>query len=209
MLFIDIPENMGHEIKDLNELIQTISICKEELENVSKYYLGQAIDSFFSAIQSANKIDKRKRPRDNAREWANYFPTTLRKEIKDKVARALLARIEINYDTDEKFFNSISNLLLGKNIEQWDDSTIPEFYRKIHTVVNSVEETALNFAEGFEDDEITNKISLLAKNRISNMYSKLVNIVGKDLAGSIIGDIVSEREESYGDVANDNDAGCA
>ena len=209
MLFINMPKRLGHEIADLDNLMQTIGSCKNELEDVSKYYLDQAIDSFFSAIQSSNKIDKNEKLRDNAREWASYFPQLIRKEIKDQVARALLVRIEMNYNTDEKLFNSISNLLLGMNIDQWDDSTIPEFYRKIHTVVNSVEETALNYAEGLDDDEITSRISLLAKNRISNLYSKLVNIIGNDLASNMIGDIVEEIEESDGDVANGNDAGCA
>ena len=209
MLFINMPKRLGHEIADLDKLMRTIGRCKDELEDVSRYYLGQAIDSFFSAIQSTNKIDKRRKLRDNAREWASYFPQLIRKEIKDQVARALLIRIEMNYNSDEKLFNSISNLLLGKNIDQWDDSTIPEFYRKIHTLVNSVEETALNYAENLDDDVITNKISQLAKNRIAGLYSKLVNIVGTDLAGSIIADIVSENEEYYGDISDGNNAGCA
>ncbi|MDA3941592.1 MAG: hypothetical protein PF693_20175 [Spirochaetia bacterium] len=209
MLFINMPKRLGHEITDLDKLMRTISRCKGELEDVSKYYLGQAIDSFFSAIQSTNKIEKRQKLRDTAREWASYFPQLIRKEIKDQVARALLVRIEMNYDSDEKLFNSISNLLLGMNIDQWDDSTIPEFYRKIHTVVNLVEETALDYAEGIEDEEITSRISLLAKNRISNLYSKLVNIVGNDLASGIVSDIVNDNEESYGDVSNRNEAECA
>ena len=112
----------------------------------------------------------------------------------------------MNYNTDEKLFNSISNLLLGKNIDQWDDSTIPEFYRKIHTIVNLVEETALNYAENIDDDEIKTTISKLAKNRISVLYSKLVNIVGMDLAINIIDDVI---DESDGDIANGNNAGCA
>lgn len=206
MLFINMPKRLGHEIADLDKLMRTIGRCKDELEDVSKYYLGQAIDSFFSAIQSTNKIDKRKKLRDEARDWASYFPQLIRKEIKDQVARALLVRIEMNYDTDEKLFNSISNLLLGMNIDQWDDSTIPEFYRKIHTLVNSVEETALNYAENLDDDVITNKISQLAKNRISFLYSKLINIVGNDLAESIIDDIINESD---GDVASVDNSGCA
>ncbi len=205
MLFINMPKRLGYEIEDLDKLMRTISRCKGELEDVSKYYLGQAIDSFFSAIQSTKKIDKRRKLRDNAREWASYFPQLIRKEIKDQVARVLLIRIEMNYDTDEKLFNSISNLLIGKNIDQWDDSTIPEFYRKIHTVVNMVEETALNCAENIDDDEIKTTISKLAKNRISVLYSKLVNIVGTDLAIDIIDDIT----ESDGEIADGNNAGCA
>ena len=60
MIFIDIPKRMGYEITDLDNLLQSISSCKNEIENVSKYYLKQAMDSFFSAIQSANKNNKKK-----------------------------------------------------------------------------------------------------------------------------------------------------
>jgi hypothetical protein len=205
MLFINMPKRLGHEIGDLDKLMRTIARCKGELESVSKYYLGQAIDSFFFAIQSTKKVDKRKKLRDNVREWASYFPQLIRKEIRDQVARALITRIEMSYDTDEKLFNSISNLLVGKNIDQWDDSTIPEFYRKIHTIVNLVEETALSYAENIDDDEIKTTISKLAKKRVSVLYSKLVNIVGTDLAIGIIDDII----ENDGDIADGDNAGCA
>ena len=72
-----------------------------------------------------------------------------------------------------------------------------------------VEEMALIYVEDLDDEAITISISKLAKNRISGLYSKLVYIVGKDLALGIMDDIVEEIEESYGDVANGNNAGCA
>lgn len=115
----------------------------------------------------------------------------------------------MKYDSDEKLFNSISNLLVGINIDKWDDSTIPEFYREINTVVNLVEETSLSYAEGLDDKEITSKISKLAVNRISGLYSKLKKIAGKDKADGIIIEIVNEFNKSNGDIANGNDAGCA
>lgn len=48
--------------------------------------------------------------------------------------------------------------------------------------------------------------NFIAKYRISFLYSKLINIVGNDLASSIIDDILNENG---GDVADGDNAGCA
>ncbi len=205
MLFINLPQRLEHDINELDKLISTLRKCKKELENVSKYYLEQAIESFFSAIQSTKKIDKRKKLRENAKEWASHFPQLIRSELKEQTAKALLVRVDMNYDSDETFFNSISNLLLGKNIDQWDDSTIPEFYRKIHTIVDLIEETALSYAESVDDKEIANKISKLARKRITMLYDKLINIVGEEQAVEIITDIINKS----GEKADGDNAGCA
>ena len=205
MLFINLPQRLGHDINELDKLINTLEKCKKELENVSQYYLDQSIESFFSAIQSTKKIDKRKKLRDSAKVWASHFPQLIRSELKEQTAKALLVRIDMGYDSDEKLFNSISNLLLGKNIDQWDDSTVPEFYRKIHTTVDLIEETALNYAESVDDNEIAQKISKLAENRITMLYDKLINIVGKEQTVKIINDIINKS----GEIADDDNEGCA
>ena len=97
--------------------------------------------------------------------------------------------MKMSYDDDEVFVNSLSLLLVGRPIDDWDASTAIDFDGKIQELVHRIETTALRHSATVDLDdaeEIRDGLSHLVAERIEDLYGQLVRLVGPDRSGDVL-----------------------
>jgi hypothetical protein len=187
LLFKSIPGKLlyDHSSFNLDVLTKRISECKAELESVSDAYYITASQSVLNAIQLSSEEEN---PVIVAtRLWLGYFDLEVIEKIKDGTSRAFLSRIQNPYQSDQALINSLSSLLRGKDIEDWDDSDVIGFDKEVQDVVHRIEEFMMNKTDSHDlGSDIKHNLARLAVNRMSNLKQKIESLVGKEQAENLI-----------------------
>lgn len=186
LLMEGIPEVVGESIKDERVLLEGIASCKTELEGTVARYRELAAETLRRAVAPGAR-SKEEDLRAMAGRWANCLTNGSVDGLADGVAKGFVSRIRIPYDSDGKLLDSLSTLLVGKNLTRWDDSTAIQFERKTHEVVHLVEEAALSGNHALAPDNgSVDALAELVRGRMEEQYSRLVTMVGKRKAKAIL-----------------------
>jgi len=186
LLFEEIPAVCNCSIKKLDELVTIILKYKEELENIIQDYHHLAIESIRQTLSLENR-NNGITVVEITRQWVNCFPEEIIKKLNNEVAKGLLSRLRMDYDSEDFLLDSISSLLVGKSLHRWDDSTITAFDREIRNAVHLIEETAFLSGEMMLDKGMaTEGLTQLAKGRITELFNRLVHLVGIKEAKTIV-----------------------
>ena len=179
-----IPEACECDVVHTNKLMNYVKKCAQELEAIASVYGEQASSSIRNAI-GLGRTAETERVIDVCQRWADCFSDSFIEKLTDGVAKALLSRMRMPYETDAGLLDSLGSLLVGKTVGRWDDSTVATFDREFHNVVRRIEDTSL--AGGEKSD--AGGISDLIHGRIVELYDRLVGLVGKSEAQAVIDSI--------------------
>ena len=164
----------------------------DELAGVVGIYAEQAGASLVDAIGMRQSING-DTVRDTARDWAECFSGQFVERLNDGIAKGLVARMRMPYESDELLLNSLGSLLVGKPLARWDDSTIAMFDREAHTMIRRIEDIALSAGHESADQAVRSGLKQLVRSRIDDLYGQLAALVGSDEAQEVLDSITANR----------------
>ena len=188
-LFKAIPSlytDSGNEA-DINHIVGSLIRSKEELEKVPELYFETARKAVLSAIQLSNP--GRNPVIRNTKKWLSYFDFDETMKIKDGTSRAFINRVMNPYKEDNQLLNSVSSLLRGKDITDWEDSDAFAFEKEILEVVHRIEDFVMSTDDNAALGESA-KVNLahLALNRMATLRDKMIHLVGESTVKEMMRD---------------------
>ena len=191
MLFEALPAALDLNRGSADELLCALADCKTEIEGVVRWNYDAAERAIRSAFPPLNGTATL---RQVVGAWADFFPGTVAQEVKDGIARALITRARMGYETDRAMADALATLLVGKRIDRWEDSSIVVFERELGAVIRRVEDTVLSLAaaaDGVRDRSIVD----IATSRLQESLGAIKSVVGPEEARNIVARILEQLTE--------------
>lgn len=179
-----IPEACECDVTQISKLMTQVKKCAEELESIAAVYGEQASASIRNTI-GLGRTAETQSVTGVCHRWSACFSDSFIETLSDGVAKSLLARMRMPYETDAGLLDSLGSLLVGKTVGRWDDSTVATFDREFHNVVRRIEDTSF---VGSETPHVSG-ISELIHGRMAELFDRLVDLVGTLEAQAIIDSI--------------------
>lgn len=186
LLFEAIPAACEAPIDKPRMLFGRLRECVKELEGVASIYAehAAAIVRHSIAIGGASEGDS---VRTTAQRWASCFSDRFVESLTDGIAKGLLARMQIHYDSEGLLLDSLSSLLVGRSLSRWDDSTVAIFDREVQNIVRRIEDIALSSDGILENvDTSENGVSQLVRGRMTELFERLAKLVGVEAATAVL-----------------------
>jgi hypothetical protein len=185
ILFSDIPNIFAVDESSLKETLSDLQRTKEELEGVHVYLGRMAVDAIRKIIapgrgHEADLIQL-------SQNWAKSIPHFVLAEIQDATIKALIIQMGRSYKSENILINAFSQILLGKPLKRWDDSTVYHFAKEFERSARKVEETMLEAADKIpQNSEAANKIASLMEDRVSTLIERLTLLLGREKTEEIL-----------------------
>jgi|LSQX01.2.fsa_nt_gb hypothetical protein len=194
LMFDAIPEACEAPVDKPRTLFSRLDQCIAELAGVASIYAGHAATSLRHNVALGGDSHN-DNVRSAAKRWAGCFCDGFVESLSDGVAKGLLARMQMAYDSDELLLNSLSSLLVGKPLSRWDDSTVAVFDREFQSIVRRIEDIALS-SDGILSSENGDKSGIreLVRGRMSELFERLAKLIGVDEATSVLQSISRQPE---------------
>ena len=166
----------------------------EELSGVASIYMGHAASTVLHNVALGGNAGNDS-VRAAAARWARCFSGHFVESLTDGIAKGLLARMQMPYDSDELLLDSLSSLLVGKSLSRWDDSTVAVFDREFQNIVRRIEDIALSSDGILSEGEIaTEGISQLVQGRMAELFARLAKLVGREQALAVLESVPHQLE---------------
>ena len=179
-------ESYGKDVSDWQELTRHISEWKHELESAVIEYYDAACRSMLAALQLGSSTQVR----EAGKQWVNLLPENIEARLQDGVSKAIVQRFRMDYDNEEKLIDSLASLLIGKRIDDWDDSTVALFDRELRNAIRRIEDEALGSDEqGHGSSELAEGLIVA---RIRSLYHRLEQVSDPQTARKTISTILEE-----------------
>ena len=95
--------------------------------------------------------------------------------------------------------NALSQVLIGKPLKRWDDSTVYHFAREFERSARKAEDYALEAAGRIpSNSDGADKIAHLMEDRISTLVERLTQLLGQEKTEQILLDQIRQSEPEYG-----------
>ena len=130
-----------------------------------------------------------------SQQWASYFPDKFVEKLSDGVAKGLLSRMSLDYESDSLLIDSLASLLVKKSVRRWDDSMAAAFDREFTAYVTKIENAARSYPAPTE--ELQKGLSKLVFGRMQELYNQLSGLVGSDNASEML-EHLQASEEKHG-----------
>ncbi len=195
LLFDAIPAACDASIDKPKVLFSRLQVCMDELSGVASIYAGHAAATVRHNIALGGD-PQHDTIRAAAQSWASCFSGSFIESLADGVAKGLLARMQMPYDSDELLLDSLSSVLIGKSLSRWDDSTVAVFDRELHNMVRRIEDIALS-SDGIlsNSDGGDNGMVQLVRGRMAEFFERLAKLVGLKEARAML-ESISHQQES-------------
>ena len=183
LLFNALPAALDLNGSDTDDLLHALSDCKAEMEGVVHWNYEAAERAIRSAFLAQNGQATTLRQVVGA--WAEFFPGSVAKEVKDGIARALITRTRMSYDTDRAMADALAALLVGKRIDRWEDSSIVVFERELGAVIRRVEDAVLSLsttADGVRSQAVVD----IATSRLQASLRAITTVAGPARTRTIV-----------------------
>lgn len=177
LFFTEIPNAVGVQLGESKKLMNAIKKCSRELEEVALGYSERAQLVVRNALTVGNRESSDFSLRLIAKRWAGFFPGQFVEQLSDGVAKGLLSRMTIDYDSDALFLDSIASLLVKKAVRRWDDSMVATFDREFTNYVMKIESAARSYPA--PTDALRKGLSQLVFGRLTEILVQLEDLVGK------------------------------
>jgi hypothetical protein len=140
--------------------------------------------------------------RQIAQDWASSFPQFVLDEMQDASIKALITQMSRSYKSEDLLLNALSQLLIGKPLKRWDDSTVYHFTREFERAARNAEEAALGAAERIPpNSEGAERIAHLMEDRISTLVERLTQLLGQEKTEKILLEQVRQTEPEHGNTS--------
>ena len=183
LLFDALPAALDLNGSRVDDLRRVLSECKAEMEGAANWHYQAADRAIRSAFPALNGEAATLRQVVGA--WAAFFPGSVEQEVKDGVARALLTRARMPYETDHAMADALAALLVGKRIDRWEDSSIVVFERELGAVMRRVEDAVLSAATAADCARSRSAVNI-ATSRLHESLRAIARHVGPDQAEAIV-----------------------
>lgn len=197
-LLRDMPKVCCYDCEDVDRVRVALGPLKAELESISHTYIRKVCDCVYQAV-SQSQSNHVSGIQELAQQWASYFPDEIAAAGLPSIARGLLSRMRMAYDDESLFVDSLALLVVGKPVEDWDDSTAIEFESRLQELTHKIETVALRMTAGTdglgESQEIREGFSRLVTSRIKSLHAQLVQLVGRGQSRTILEELM-EGEHS-------------
>ena len=194
LLFEKIPAACEASIAKPRTLFTRLRACMDELSGVASIYVEHAGATVRHNVALGGDLES-DGVRSAAQRWASCFSGGFIESLTDGIAKGLLARMQMPYDSDELLLESLSSLLIGKSLSRWDDSTVAVFDREFQNIVRRVEDFALS-SDGIlatrEGDDTG--ISQLVRGRMTELFERLARLIGVDEATEVLESVPRQLE---------------
>ncbi len=192
LLLIALPAALNIRGVDPDAILTALHDCKAEVENIVQWNYDAAERAIRSAFPAVN--GKAGTLRQVVRAWAKFFPESVADEVKHGIARALITRAQMNYETDRAMADALAALLPCGRIDRWEDSSIVVFERELGAMIRRVEDTVLSLAT---DSARAGNQSIvgIAKSRLNASLRAITQVAGADQARTIVARTLKEITE--------------
>ena len=195
LFFTELPNALSKPLEKPVALLRALKKCIDELENVASAYTDQACDIVRSALMVPGEPCEELSVRHLSQQWASYFPDKFIEKLSDGVAKGLLSRMSLEYESDALLIDSLASLLVKKSVRRWDDSMAAAFDREFTAYVTKIENAARSYPAPTE--ELQKGLSKLVFGRIQELYNQLSGLVGSDNASEML-EHLQAAEEKHG-----------
>ena len=183
LLFEALPVALDLTGAGADRLLRGLHDCKNEMEGVVQWNYDAAERAIRSAFPSLNGKSAALRKIVGA--WAEFFPGSVAQEIKDGIARALITRARMSYQTDRAMADALAALLVGKRIDRWEDSSIVVFERELGAVIRRIEDAVLGHSPGADGIRKQSVVDI-ATSRLQASLRAITDVAGTDQARIIV-----------------------
>jgi len=192
-LFLEeLPRLAGATTGQPQKLIDGIVRLRDELESVERLFQDEAVQALNQTLVSRG-IHNGSGVREQAARWAAHFPKSFRRSLPDRVTQGVLTRLSAPYRDDASLVNALSTLLVGRPIQQWDETVIPSFRRQLRSAFEVIESTALGMSEAPDlDPELRDGLIALAEAKAATIAAQLADIVGPERAADSLEHLAAE-----------------
>ena len=192
LFFTELPRVVGVSIDKPLKLVEALQACCKELEDVALGYSERARTVVLNALRVNGRDDSNKSLRQIAKQWADFFPDQFVEKLSDGIAKGLISRLTIDYDSDALFIDSIASLLVKKSVRRWDDSMVATFDREFSNYVTKIENSARSYPA--PTDELRKGLSQLVFGRMTEMFTQLEALIGLSQAAEMLNRLQSGKE---------------
>jgi hypothetical protein len=191
LFFTELPRVLNVSAERTQLLLAAVKECIDELENVAQGYTEQAIRIVKASLSVGGALGDEGSVRDVARYWASLFPGHFVEKLSDGVAKGLLSRMSLDYETDALLIDSLSSLLVKKSVRRWDDSMAAAFDREFTSYVSKIENFARTSAP---TEELKSGVSRLVFGRMQQLFEQLRQLAGDEVATEMLEKLNSQVE---------------
>jgi hypothetical protein len=186
LFFKELPRVLHVELNDIEATKKCLQRFKEALEGVASDYRMLASASIKSVLSLEN-VKSQISVVQICSNWAKCFPDDFINYLPDGKASGFIKRMKNEYESDDGLLNSIASHLIGKDLNEWDDSTEFEFAREFKNIVKRVEDFALTSSHEIRSKGSASEgIIKLAEGRVNELIKKLLGIAGEDKTKEIL-----------------------
>lgn len=191
-LFKKIGESFGTENYEI--LTQNVSSFKNIYDN----YLNQYMDEIIGNFKEKFKHDSN----SNLNSLLSHWNKEIGVQVKQTITRLEVKNIfdyinHINTYNDREIIEDISNIVVGKYIEDWQENTYYEFFEKIDNIFNEVKQIEKVDLKSQERIVISDGKGEIHKYINTSEISSLGNTLKNNIEDSIeeYADSISESEK--------------
>lgn len=199
LFFTELPRALSISVDRTKQFLDAFKCCVEELENVAQTYTEQAIRIVESSLSVGSDRNDACSVREMARQWASYFPDQFVENLSDGVAKGLLSRMALDYESDSLLIDSLASLLVKKSVRRWDDSMAAAFDREFTSYVSKIENAARSYPAPTEG--LRNGLSRLVYGRVQQLFTQLSDLVGEEKAAEMLRQLSTKAEEGQHGIA--------
>jgi len=183
LLFTALPDAVGVSVDDPQGVVTTLRLAMRELTEVAGVYAEHAATCVRRAVgltQEAATV------RELTSRWARCFSAAFTEDLTDGVCKGLLARMQMDYPSDDLLLDSLASLLVGKPLTRWDDSTMPAFERELTSTIHRIEDSALDAGKALQlGDEARHGLVALVQGRMAELAGRLTDLLGPERADEL------------------------
>ena len=151
-------------------------------EEAQTLFENQAIETLSNTLTSRG-INNGSGVRDQSTEWANHFPRSFDEHLPLGISKSVLKGLRKGSRDDGRLVNTLSVILIGLQIHEWDDSKVPVFRRELRNAFEGIERTALDMSSKEDlDPKLKHGLKQLAKAKTKTVADDLAKIVGTETA---------------------------
>jgi hypothetical protein len=195
LLFKALPEAVGVPITDAAEVVAALRTAMRELTEVAGVYAEHASTCVRRAVgltQDATTV------REVASRWARCFSAAFTEDLTDGVCKGLLARMQMEYTSDDFLLDSLASLLVGKPLSRWDDSTLPAFERELTSAIHRIENSALDAGNTVQlGDEARRGLVALVRGRMTELACRLTDLLGPEKMNEVFDSLRPESQRGH------------
>jgi hypothetical protein len=175
LLFTALPEAVGVSIAEPAAVVVALRSAMRELTEVAGVYAEHAASCVRRAVgltQDGATV------RGIASRWARCFSAAFTEDLIDGVCKGLLARMQMEYTSDDLLLDSLASLLVGKPLSRWDDSTLPAFDRELTSTIHRIEDSALDAGNTLQlGNEARQGLVALVRGRMTELAGRLADLL--------------------------------